>query len=560
MHADFVTDASRQDIVQSSARNLRLLARIASVFVNAMSQFCQHPTLRYQWMRYLPRANETHWDGVWAQLLDRIRLNLAKAPVLWTRSHRELRCIGNMRRLPSRMLDEDKDPLIGDLLPEQYLASEYRARDLELLTEYGLFFMDEVGFLDRIRQDLDWGAVSMVRLSTNEDWHSRVAKILISAVSADSKRVRKLPLIPLIDGEWKSARSVKEKAIYYSHCEGYPIPTDLSLNLVNPQAEKVPARKELFDYLGVVKPLVSDVRRAIIRRHSAESNIDLKDSCQHIRFLYLTAHLDRSSDSASGYDSVRLFDRQNRRRLPRMSTIFFPGSDPYSAEGLLEPRESEGTDKGAPGLDVSILHSHYMEDCPTPPEGERRTWRTWLKEVLHIRDTVPLTRSGGLSEECLYIAKHRPERFLGFLVKSWKDGGATIMANPKLIKELLGTKVLCENGDIYPLRRTYVPAPELAYIRQFLTEGEFFPWLHVDASLRNGAWLSSLSAMAESLNFGFPQSELEFYLTVLGFVARAASRAKGPLVEADRVFDLYSRIQARYTESATPSISGDTIR
>lgn len=510
-------------------------------------------------MRYLPRANETHWDGFWAQLLDKIRLHFARTPVLWTKSHKELRCIGNMRRLPSRMLDKNRDPLLGDLRPEQYLASEYLARDLELLKEYGLSFMDQVGFLDRIRQDLDRGESSVVRSSTDEDWHSRVAKILVSALSADSERVRQLPLIPLIDGEWKSARSIKDKAIYYSHCRGYPIPTNLALNLVNPQAEKVSERRKLFDCLGVVNPLVYEVRRAIIRRNS-EYNINLKNSRQHLRFLYLTAHLDRYNDTAHGYNSVRLFDRQKRRRLPQTITFFFPDTNPYCAERLLEPGEPKGTDKGAPGLDVSILHPYYMEDCPTPPEGEDRSWKTWLSEARHVRDTVPLTRSGSLSEECLYIAKHRPECFLGFLVKSWKDEGAIIMADPRLTKELLDISVLCENGDIYPLGRTYVPAPELSYARQFLTEGEFFPWLQVDASLRNSAWLSSLSAMAESLNFGFPQSELEFYLTVLGFVAKASCNAEGPLVEADRVVDLYSRIQARYSESATPSISGDTIR
>ncbi|GES62023.1 chaperone protein htpG [Aspergillus terreus] len=560
IHADFVTDASRQDIVQSSARNLRLLGYIAQVFVKAVSQFCQHTTLRSQWMRYVPRAHATHWDGFWAQLLDKIRLHLAGTPVLWTRSHKQLRCIGNMRRLPSRMHDKNGDPLLGDLqFFEQYLASEYLARDLELLKEYGLLYMNEVEFLDRVHQDLDRGESSVIRSSTDEDWHSRVAKILVSALSADSQRVRQLPLIPLIDREWKSASSIKDKAIYYSHCEGYPVPNNLALNLVSPQAEKLPARRELFDCLGVVKPQVSDVRRAIVRRN-AEYKVSRENSRRHLRFLYLTAHLDRSSDSASGYNSIRLFDSQNRRRPPQTITFFFPDTDPYCAERLLGPSEPKGADQGAPGLDVSILHPYYMEDCPTPLEDEDRSWKTWLSEARHVRDTVPLTRSGSLSEECLYIAKHRPERFLGFLVKAWKHEGAIILADRSLTKALLAIKVLCENGDMYPLGETYVPAPELGYARQFLTEGEFFPWLQVDTSLCNGAWLSSLSAMAKSLSFGFPQSELEFYLTVLGFVAKASRNAKGPLVEAGRVFDLYSRIQARCSESATPNLSRDMIR
>ncbi|KAI9038751.1 uncharacterized protein KD926_010486 [Aspergillus affinis] len=559
IHADFVTDASRQDIVRSSARNLKLLGRIARVFVKAVSQFCQHITLRHQWMRYLPQANETHWDYFWAQLLDNIRLHLSRTPVLWTKSYSELRCIGDMRRLPSYMLDKNGDPLLVDLRPEQYLASEYPTKDLDLLEGYGLLLLDEAGFLDRIRQDLDRGEFSVVRSSFDDDWHSRVAKILISAFSANSERMKVLSFIPLIDGEWKSARSIIDKPIYYSHCAGYPIPTNRGWNLVSPIAEKIPERSLLFGLLGVRRLEVSRVRRAIIR-YISKDFVNPQNSRQNLHFLYLTARVDRSTDSPPDYDGVCLIDRQNRKRQPQKSTFFFPGNNPYGAERLLEPIEPKGTGKVAPGLDVSILHSHYMEDCPTPPEGKGRTWKTWLSEMLHVRDTVPLTRFGRLSEECLYIAKHRPDHFLGFLVNSWESEGATVMADRQLIKELLDINALCESGDMYPLGMAYVPAPELAYARQFLLEDDFFPWIQVDASLRKSAWLSALSAMAKSLGFGFPRSELEFYLAVLRFIAKASYKVEGPLIEADRLFDLYFRIQARYSESATPNISGDIIR
>ncbi|KAI9372834.1 hypothetical protein BJX61DRAFT_542344 [Aspergillus egyptiacus] len=559
IHADFVTDASRQDIVRSSARNLGLLGCIAQVFVKAVSQFCKHPTLRYQWMRYLPRANETHWDGFWVQLLDSIRSHLSRIPVLWTRGHNELRCIGNMRQLPWNMLDKNEDPLLGDLRPGQYLASEYLARDLEVLRQYGLRCMDTAGFLDRVRHDLDRGPFSVVRSCTDDDWHSRVARILMSALSLGLKSVKDLPIIPLIRGEWKPARSIRVKSIYYSHCDGHQIPAQLPLDLVYPQAEANPERRQLFDCLGVVKPPVGPVRQAVIRHHS-KYNFKLEASRHGLMFLYLTAHLDPSSDSAADYNGVRLIDRQNRTWSAQTRTYFFPGNDPYCAEQLLAPREPDGADKGAPSVHVSILHPRYVEDSPTTPEGERRSWKTWLGEVLHVRDTVPVTRCGRLSAECLYIATQRPESFLGFLVASWKSEGATILADRGLTKELLDINVLCENGYMHPLGMTYVPAPELAYARQFLLEGEFFPWLRVDTSLRNSAWLSDLSALAESLGFGFPQSELQLYLTVLSFIAKASHKAESPPMEPDRLFDLYSRIQARYCESATRSIDGDMIR
>ncbi|KAG6355673.1 hypothetical protein INS49_003636 [Diaporthe citri] len=51
IQADFVTDASRQDIVKDSLRNIALLDGVADAFARAVLQFCGHDGLRLQWMR-----------------------------------------------------------------------------------------------------------------------------------------------------------------------------------------------------------------------------------------------------------------------------------------------------------------------------------------------------------------------------------------------------------------------------------------------------------------------------------------------------------------------------
>ena len=47
IHADFDTQANRQDIVTSSPRNEGLAVGIADAFVKAVLQLCDHPTLRF---------------------------------------------------------------------------------------------------------------------------------------------------------------------------------------------------------------------------------------------------------------------------------------------------------------------------------------------------------------------------------------------------------------------------------------------------------------------------------------------------------------------------------
>jgi hypothetical protein len=72
MHTDFVTEASRQGIVTASRQNQGLRSGIADCFIEAVKQFCQHPTLQFQWMKWLPRRDAYPLDNFWKGLLDEI--------------------------------------------------------------------------------------------------------------------------------------------------------------------------------------------------------------------------------------------------------------------------------------------------------------------------------------------------------------------------------------------------------------------------------------------------------------------------------------------------------
>ena len=69
-----------------------------------------------------------------------------------------------------------------------------------------------------------------------------------------------------------------------------------------------------------------------------------------------------------------------------------------------------------------------------------------------------------LSEECLYVAKHRPEKFLGFLSKYWTVDGSVIIKKSDLLGKLLQTKVLCRGNRMHSLGETYLPTAELQQI------------------------------------------------------------------------------------------------
>ncbi|KAH8698523.1 hypothetical protein BGW36DRAFT_376264 [Talaromyces proteolyticus] len=569
IHTDFVTNASRQDIESSSARNIRLLDGIAEAFIKATSHFCEHSTLRYLWMRYLPQQSDYPWDDFWGKLLKTIYYKLQKLPVLWTRSHNNLRPIQGMRRLKYDMLDGKGNPLFSDSNPERYLASEYSATDLEKLNNCGLESMQTEEFLDKVRLDLDKNSQSVVKASaTDEDWHSRLAKFLISALRNYPDKIRSFGIIPLIGGRWTASRNT---TIYYSHAKQHPIPTDLGLNLVDPQAVRNPERKRLFDSLGVKNPKISNTRKLIFDKYEYNSITvrDFATSRNHLVFLYLTTHLNMVNDKMDSISYLRLniLDQKCRCKWPQNDIVYFSDDKPYGAKELFQAiNHDTRSQKIVPGLDVSFMHHEYMESPPSQPEGEHRSWRTWLRDMLHISDAIPLfsnrallTPDYHLSDECLYVAKHRPEKFLGFLLENWKESDSEkINTTPRLTKDLLQLKVLCANGTMHPLGRTYLQIDEHKNANRFFEDTEFFPWLRIEATLSNVATLSKLQVLTTRLGFGYFKSDVEFYLRILLYI-HLSNLDASELKKETRIYDLYSRIEARYRESVDRDICRQEI-
>ncbi|KAB8212048.1 hypothetical protein BDV34DRAFT_219262 [Aspergillus parasiticus] len=555
IQADFVTDASRQDIMRSSARNAALIPFIAEAFVQALSELSttQNPSIRYKWMRFLPRIKDMSQDRFWGKLADRIRFFLLEEVVLWTRTHSRTRLIPSMRRARARYLDRGGEYLLPDLRDEQYLASEYTAKDLDLLKEYGLSRMNFPDFLVRLEQDLDQESRSKLRASnTSDDWHNRIAGVLIEAWPKWSAKIRRLEIIPLVGGSWTSV-SAAESDIYFSFVASYLIPsTTQGVCLVEPSAELNQKRKALFRLMGVKEAKVPDVRRWI-RSPFGKNEPDLDTSRKNLAFLYQTAHLDPDTDQHASYKLSPVFDHQGHWRLILGSELYFPTDDEYGAQQLLQP-QSGYSGNGC------LLHPDYInQNTPQTPEGENRSWKEWLQQVLDIRDEIPLAVDGSLSIECVHVAKTQPAKFLGFLLRYWLTGGDKVLADQALVKELLKIHVPCEGGRKYPIGNTYIRTEHLEYAKRFLHDCEFFPWLDCSVVAENQTRLSDISIVAKALGFGYPKSDIKFMLVILRYI-KEENPSSSPLQDVGRVIELYNRLYTRCRESATPDITRQLIQ
>ena len=466
-----------------------------------------------------------------------------------------------MRRISGNQLDKHGDPLFDDVDPEEYIASEYLFKDLDRLKEYELEYMRFGNAIMRVQKDLNRIFFSRMKSpETDEDWHSRASKLLSLPFrkewSGFMRRVRLLPLLPLESGQWVST---SKYSVYYTHINGVHVPRDLNLHLVDPRAAANAERKQLFDYLGVQVPSAHHVRDLVMTKYKCTgipADINLDTSRSHLIFLYLTAHLDARPNFHIANRNLWMFDHQRRFRSPAVHDFYMPSDHPYGAQELFRSTSPGGEPgAGATGLDVCFVHQEYMKNTPEPPKGQAQLWFEWLKASLFIKEKLSLTcmdkkvSEPVLSNECIYVAQHRPEKFLGFLSAYWEVDGSLITARPNLLQDLLATKVLCRGNRMHPLIEAYLPTAELQRRSlKFLEDNEFFPWLKLDAPLSHEDQPLEWETLTKSLGIGYPKSDLDFHLTILRFILDA-NPSPVSLTRVTRVYELYENIQTRCNES-----------
>lgn len=273
IQSDFVTQANREDIVTTSRRNTSLLSAIANAFATSVRDLCEHPTLRYQWMRYLPELEEYPWDPFWKGLVEKIKNSICDRDLIFLRGLPSPVKLGQARRLSPRTVDRCGNPLLNDLPFSRalYVSNSYEECDLETLCRFGLQNLHHHEFIIRVKMDLSREDSKMRSPDTEDDWHSKVTWILDLSFeknwSVRQLETRLLELIPLRNGKW--VNSLNDNLVFPETERGIPIPIDLGLQLVSPRAFRVDGRTKLFKHLGVKFPSNQEIRTKILQQYQS---------------------------------------------------------------------------------------------------------------------------------------------------------------------------------------------------------------------------------------------------------------------------------------------------
>ena len=542
MHSDFVTLANREDVVTTSPRNLALRNAIPDVFISAVRQMCEHPTLRFQWMRYLPMLATNHWDQFWTSFIFNLKEKIANLEVLVSRSlSLPWRSPQQLRFLHDRMLDQHGDPIFPDLpsLFAVYISKGYQQSAITILKTCGLKEVDNEQIVARAAVDLSRsGAASKMKSpDTDANWHSRAAKLLHAPFRDKdwslNAKLKALPLLPLSTGCWAS---VNNGATHFpTTTEGVPIPEALDVALIDPIASACKDRKDLFQAMGVTVLTTSDVRAKILDMYNRRKYLylpSLDASVSLLKFLHLSQP---ENGSARDYRNISLHTHSSSQYRPIQEDMFFQEhTPPYGPSKL--------------GLAVEYVHPDYLASSPVqqiqgvgmPNLGRKEWFHRFMLVRQHLR-LIARDNKNSLSAEVLHVAEHIPSKFLGLLRHLWPHEKDQASTNKDLCSKVASILVLCEGGERRPLEGAILPSARLKQLAfKFTEEGETLPFLQMETASqvseeRPAGWnfLDHFSVIQTA--------SLPFYLEVIKTIATANPRPD-QIRQPSRVLGLYVAI------------------
>ncbi|KAL7954137.1 hypothetical protein V8C34DRAFT_320194 [Trichoderma compactum] len=539
INSDFVTQANRQDIVTTSGRNIGIRRGIADAFIQAALEFCNHPQLQYTWMRYLPEKKQ-HFDPFWSQLVNLLEDKLKETAILRPRSENSFRLISSLRFSVDSQLDRDGERLFKDNNPEMHISKRYSKDDITILSNYGLAEYAPWEILQAISLDLNSND-SRMRSDMDHDWHMRSAnylKLLTSNADFRSK-LRSLPLLPLNNGKWIAAEN---REMFFSEADGLEVPPGLGLNIIDSEATLNIHRRQFFSCLGAKEAEIPFLRRRILERRF--DNKRIISSVKQLKYMFLT---DKHKESSEEKGNIRIADRKGNMQNPHLTDIYMPDDTPFGPSKLLENVED------VYGISAIYLHSSYMNKVFQEDEEAMllSSWKNWLCSYAGMRRHLRIISKedrNELSKECLYVAGHHADKFLGFLKYTWNQESKDITSSPVLIQQLRKIEVPCHGGRMVALEGTYLPLLELQKEWEKFSRGrETFAFVKLDRQVTRDSYANEWGFLVSSLGVNVLDG-INFYLFVLVYIIGQQNSVD--IDEPSRIFDLYGVIYGKYLASS----------
>lgn len=538
--------------------------------MKSVLQLCTHPSLQYKWIHYLPRKGFLPLDSFWKDLVPYLSATLCKEPILHPRSDLpgKLCKITELKRFKGRELAQDGNPLFPDLPVEIYLSGAYESRDLDTLGEYGLKYLEMKDILPRIESFVRQpGWKSKLYETRDENWHSRVAGLVLDAWNSLPERadtLRRMPLLPLSSGILQSR--LMDANVFFPDIDGISIPQDLNISMILPAAAANADCRKLYKALGVTTADHYKIQTLIVDKHrrwevrTFENALDFTTSNNHLRYLYQISP--KLKLTGPQQDAIVVFDHKGRARHPQEEYVYIPGGDEGSPTRLLQKFPSMDSEE----VDVSFIHPVYLLDPPPTPRGSAIDWEGWLFGTIYLETNVQLFSKRShitdqpktITKEWAYVVKHWPTQMVTRLLQKWPDNKKFWQPDKIGTKLVCELDVLCVDGTRLPLQNTFLPMPQLlALSGKLLSNPKAIPFLELAAPLEEFDIDDWVVGFGKHFGIGVAD-DLNFSLAVLRTIIYNKSKTKDSLTQI--VLQLYLHIHTQCLASEDRKGAQEKVR
>ncbi|KAF2396452.1 hypothetical protein EJ06DRAFT_240603 [Trichodelitschia bisporula] len=465
LQADFLLIASREDINSSADWNQALLQMVPLALHDAIKEF-NSGNMRYSWLPYLPLRP---YVGDFFKGLEDHTLDVLQTSAILESFDNRLMIPGSLIYVPAKFADTDGKPLIlTKRTMAKYLSHKYSANDWYRLSHLGVRSLTIDGFIDDLSSYILDDPASFQKQP--DAWHSRLAQVLVSQIfsnKAYQAAIATLQIVPLRDGGWAAPAEVN--LLFPSRSKALVLPKGLDIVEIHPRAETDNPRRQLFMALGAKEFQKEQICDIITRSHEKREfqpeKLTTEELVSQIVFLYQSGW--RNADRRDVW-----FATESGKRC-HGSQAYMDSDVEYAANSVFS--ESRGQ--------LSFLHGDYYKAFQVTVTSDKvdatsksEDWEKWLAAHMNVAQIPRLaTPSIGapfsLSKEFEQLLNTLSSTELLLLVRHhWKYYSRWIayedsrvkksvweISQGKLKKKLSSIQVMCRDGTMAPLNKTFLP-------------------------------------------------------------------------------------------------------
>lgn len=481
---------------------------------------------------------------------------LKDCKVLFCRTNSVLKLPHELQRLSTKHCNRHGHPLLEDIYPEIYLSQSYAKKHDENLRELGVDNLSFKNILDRLDPYLQGDSPKYLDPALDDDWHTKIADLLMRAIKADNKRgditkrIKSMHLIPASRGGLISAES---SDVYFpTDHKGNVIPEDLpDIPTVDRIALDNSSRRTLFKALGVTHCHPTRVIQSILKRYNRHDGVTLADSVSHIAYLFRALEKDDTLDKR-----IFIMDQKEvkvYRALPTFGVpiikddLYIETLGEYGTKHLAETIAQNPRKPETPGFDIHLMNSTYIDSVPAATLSHGRTFEEWLEEVACVR-RIPRLKNpqhDRLSDLGAHLAKYHPMALICLLKENWERFQTEL--TPQVIHLLGRMKVPTLNTQegltLHELRETYYPSKEIQQLCSITgVEQDFTLFLNIPSSsaTEDGHGWEFLATLGVTF-----EPDLHFFSTVIEMIIGYYEKEPSSEIEAS-TYRIYRELSLRF--------------